>query len=271
MGNAVRLSVTVITLNEERNIGRCLDSVASVADEIVVVDSLSTDRTRKICREKGARVVRQPFLGYVEQKNFAVDQASHDHILALDADECLSEELRESILEAKADWRASGHTMNRFNNYYGQWMHHSAVYPERKLRLWDRREGKWGGTNPHDKVLMHKGGKVRHLKGNLLHYAYDTVESHVRQANHFSTIAAGAYHAEGRRSDAFQVVVHSGWRFLRDYFFRRGFLDGFAGLTACTIHAHMTFLKYAKLRTLQREQALAAASSEEPPAQGVAS
>ena len=252
MGEQVRLSVTVITFNEEKNIARCVDSVLPVADEVVVVDSLSTDATKQICLDRGVTFVEQPFLGYVEQKNFALDRATHDHVLALDADECLSDPLRDRIAEIKSDWGADGYSMNRFNNYYGTWIRHSAVYPDRKLRLWDRRKGRWGGTNPHDKVRMEPGASVRHLDVDLLHYAYDSIDSHARQANHFSNVAARAYFDEGRRSNVLKVVLNPTSRFLRDYVWRLGFLDGFEGFMVCSINAYMTFLKYAKLRDLQK-------------------
>jgi glycosyltransferase involved in cell wall biosynthesis len=252
MGERVQLSVVVITFNEERNIARCIDSVLPVADEVVVVDSLSTDRTREICLERGVTFIEQPFLGYVEQKNFALDQAANDHVLALDADECLSEPLRDRVSGIKTNWVADGYTMNRFNNYYGKWIRHSAVYPDRKLRLWDRRRGRWGGTNPHDRVEMQDGARVEHLDVDLLHYAYDSIDSHARQANHFSNVAAKAYRDAGRTSNLVKVVLNPTFRFVRDYFLKLGFLDGFYGLTICSINAYMTFLKYAKLRDLQK-------------------
>lgn len=251
MGQSVRLSVVIITHNEERNIRRCLDSVRPTADEVLVVDSGSSDRTTEICREQGVRLIEQEFLGYVEQKNFAMEHASYDHILALDADECLSEELQSQVLAVKSGWRGHGYTMNRRNNYYGAWIRRSGMYPDRKLRLWDRRQGRWGGLNPHDKVVMHNGANVGHLPGDLLHFAYDSIASHARQANRFSSIAARAYFDDGRRSSLFRVFANPSVRFLRDYLIRGGFLDGFNGLMVCSLNSYMTFLKYAKLRALQ--------------------
>lgn len=251
MGEPIRLSVVIITHNEERNIGRCLDSVRSTADEVVVVDSGSSDSTVRICRENGARLIEQEFLGYVEQKNFAVEQASYDHVLALDADECLSDELRVEVEAVKGGWRGHAFTMNRRNNYYGAWIRRSGMYPDRKLRLWDRRQGRWGGLNPHDKVVMHNGAEIAHLPGDLLHYAYDSIASHARQANRFSSIAARAYLEAGRSGSLFHVFANPTLRFVRDYVVRGGFLDGFNGLMVCSLNSYMTFLKYAKLRVLQ--------------------
>ncbi len=252
MGSPISLSVTIITLNEERNIGRCLDSVAPIADEIVVVDSASSDRTQEICRARSVRLIEQEFLGYAQQKNFATDQASYRHILSLDADECLSPDLAKLILEIKHDWTADGYTMNRHNNYYGHWMRHGSLYPDRKLRLWNRDKGRWQGTHVHEKVIMQSGAVVKHLGADLQHYAYDSIEAHVHQANRFSSLAARAYHDLGKGSTLAGLLARPVLRLCRDYFLRRGFLDGFPGFAACVINAHMTFLKYAKQRELQK-------------------
>ena len=252
MGQQIRLSVPIITYNEAANIGRCIDSVLPVADEIVVVDSLSTDRTLDICATKGVRIFEQPFLGYVEQKNFAIEQASCNHVLSLDADECLSPRLAELVATVKANWSADGFTVNRCNNYYGKWMRYGGLYPDRKLRLWDRRKGRWGGFNPHDHVLMAEGAVVTDLGADLLHYAYRSIEDHANQANRFSTIAARAYFDAGRSGTLLNVLANPAVRFLRDYFARFGFLDGFHGFMVCKIDAHMTFLKYAKLSKLHK-------------------
>ncbi len=245
----VKLSAIIITFNEERNIGRCLDSLVGVADEVVVVDSFSTDDTEKICREKGARFVQHAFEGHIEQKNWALKQASHFHILSLDADEALSEPLRASILFAKENWRHDGYTMNRLTNYCGQWIRHSGWYPDRKLRLFDRREGQWGGTNPHDRVEMNTGSTAAHLQGDLLHYSYYTVNEHVERARKYADIAARAMHAQGKRASWLNMIFSPAVKFLRNYVLKLGFLDGRAGWTICKIAAWETYLKY---RTLLR-------------------
>jgi glycosyltransferase involved in cell wall biosynthesis len=162
------LSAVIITYNEARNIGRCLDSLAGVADEIVVVDSFSTDDTERICRAHGARFVQHAFEGHIEQKNYALAQARYDWVLSLDADEALSDPLRAAILAVKVQAeRLDGYEMNRLTNYCGQWIHHSGWYPDRKLRLFDRRQGRWGGVNPHDKVLMDSRDQTGRLAGDL--------------------------------------------------------------------------------------------------------
>ena len=167
MPRSVKLSVTIITLNEETKIEGCLKSVLPVADEILVVDSGSTDRTKAICDQYPVRFLVHPFEGYVDQKNYAMQNAHFDHILSLDADERLSDELTTSILQVKDNWGdVDGYAMNRFNNYCGHWIRHCGWYPDHKIRLWDRRCARWEGTDPHDKVVMEKG-KVTRLKGDL--------------------------------------------------------------------------------------------------------
>ncbi|RLD77314.1 MAG: glycosyltransferase family 2 protein, partial [Bacteroidetes bacterium] len=149
-----KLSAVIITQNEEQNIGRCIDSLKGVADDIVVVDSGSTDNTEAICKEKGARFFYNKWEGYIEQKNFANDLAEHKYILSVDADEALSGQLRDSILEAKESLKADGYEMNRLTNYCGTWIRHGGWYPDRKLRLFHRDKFEWGGEKIHEAMVM---------------------------------------------------------------------------------------------------------------------
>ncbi len=248
----MHLSAVIITFNEERNIGRCLDSLVGVADEVVVVDSFSTDRTAEICREKGARFVQHAFAGHIEQKNYALTQAAFDHVLSLDADEALSDTLRQSILAAKADWRAEGYAMNRLTNYCGQWIHHSGWYPDRKLRLFDRRLARWGGQNPHDKIEMNAEARQERLRGDLLHYSYYSVEEHYARARRYADIAAKAMHDRGRQANWWNLAFSPAVKFLRNYVLKLGFLDGRAGWTICRIAALETWWKYRALQGLRK-------------------
>ncbi|MGW8314393.1 MAG: glycosyltransferase [Bacteroidales bacterium] len=250
----VRLSVIVITYNEERNIGRCLDSLKGVADEIVVVDSYSTDRTEEICLQYGARFIRHRFEGHIEQKNWAILQASSPYILSLDADEALSDELRASILKVRDNWTHDGYYFNRLTNYCGKWIRHTSWYPSRKLRMWDARKGRWGGFNPHDKFFLLKGSSRQFLKGDILHYSYYTVSEHLVQMNNFSTILARSYYERGRRVYFFSVVLHPLWRFIKDLIIKRGFLDGYYGFIVSVNSAHEVFLKYVKLRNIYKDE-----------------
>jgi glycosyltransferase involved in cell wall biosynthesis len=249
-----KLSATIITFNEDANIGRCLQSLQDVADEIVVVDSLSTDRTREICRSFGVRFIEHPFPGYIEQKNFALAQASHPYVLSLDADESLSEALRLNILaEKQKDFTADGYTMNRFNYYCGRWIRHGTYYPDRKLRLLRNSKGAWGGQNPHDKIIVADGSKVKHLGGDLLHHTYQSFEEHSRQMDRFSTIAAKALFDKGKASSYFKLIFHPAWAFFKGYIIKLGFLDGFEGYMIARFTALQSFLKYAKLIRLNKE------------------
>lgn len=246
------LSAIILTLNEERNIGRCLESLKGVADEVIVVDSFSTDGTEHIAREYGAIFIQQEFLGYIEQKNFALTKAKYDHVLSLDADEALSPELRASILERKANFKASGYFMNRLTNYCGQWIRHSGWYPDWKMRLFDRTRGQWKGTNPHDKFVMDKGAEQQRLDGDLYHYSYYTVEEHKQQITRFTDISAQAKYDQGVRSNWLKIVGKTIARFVKGYLLKRGFLDGYYGWLICTYSAYATYLKYVKLLRIQR-------------------
>jgi glycosyltransferase involved in cell wall biosynthesis len=249
-----RLSVVIITYNEELNIERCLDSVEHVADEIIVVDSFSVDKTPEICRARGVTFIQNPFDGYIEQKNYAVNQATYPLVLALDADEALSPALQRSVIKVKSQQNYDGYFCNRRNNYYGKWMRYTSRFPDRKLRLWDRTKGKWGGSNPHDMVVMEKGARTAIMDGELYHYPYSTISEHIAQINRFTDIAADSYYKNHIRADYLKIIVHPAWKFFREYFIRRGFLDGFHGLVVSGSASFETFLKYVKLRQLYRKK-----------------
>lgn len=254
MPEPVQLSVVIITFNEERNIGRCIDAVKDIADDIVVLDSFSTDRTAEICQSKGVRFVQHTFDGHIEQKNRAITFAKFPHILSLDADEAPDERLKQSIIAVKNNWQHDGYSMNRLTNYCGQWIRHCGWYPDTKLRLWDSRKGKWGGVNPHDRYeLTAPQATTAYLAGNILHYSYYTVEEHYRQADKFSTIAARALYVKGKRSSLLLAAIKTGAKFLRNYIIKLGFLDGHYGFVICRISAGETWQKYIKLRNLHRQ------------------
>ena len=250
----MKLSVSVITFNEQKNIARCINSVADIADEVVVVDSLSTDKTKEICLGLGVTFIEQSFLGYKEQKNFALDQVQYEYVLSLDADEALSPELLASIKKAKAEgFPAGGYTMNRRSWYCDGWIYHGYWYPDTKLRLAKRSLVNWEGINPHDKLEIVKGATVAHLDGDILHYTYYTIDEHVLQSNKFSTISAKAYFDQGKRSGILKLLINPAWAFFSSYIVNKGFLDGFNGFVISQQIAHTTFLKYAKLLQLQRQ------------------
>jgi glycosyltransferase involved in cell wall biosynthesis len=248
------ISAVIITYNEEKNIARCLDSLKGVADDVVVVDSFSTDGTERICREKGVRFVSHAFAGHIEQKNWAISQAKYPHVLSLDADEALDETLRLSVLETKKDWKHDGYFMNRLTNYCGKWIHHCGWYPDSKLRLWDSRKGQWQGINPHDEFRMTTNGSTTgFLHGDILHYSYYTREDHYKQVAYFTDILAKEFHKRGRKAPIYKLVLNPAAKFLHDYFLKLGFLDGKEGFTISRISAYATWLKYYKLRKLNHD------------------
>lgn len=247
----IQLTVAIITFNEERNIARCLDSVKEIADEILVVDSFSTDKTEEICKDYNVRFLKNPFKGHIEQKNFALQCSAHDYVLSLDADEALSPELLEQVKKVKADCKYDGYEFHRLTNYNGFWVRHCGWYPDTKLRLVKKEKAEWRGKNPHDILRMKNDEAVGFLKGDLLHYSYETISSHIQQTDKFTTIAARAAFSDGVRSSRFKIVTRPLLKFLRDYFFKRGFLDGRYGFIICCINSLSALLKYSKLYDLQ--------------------
>lgn len=251
-----KLSVTIITFNEEKNIQRCLDSVVSVADEIIVVDSFSTDKTQEICQSYQVTFVPHKFQGHIEQKNKALELASFDHVLSLDADEALSEELQKKILEEKEKgFPSKGYQFNRLTHYVDQWITHCGWYPDVKLRLVEKKGARWSGVNPHDFLTL-DSAEIKHLKGQLLHYSYNSISEHVNQTNKFTTIAAQAAFDRGVRSSVFKIVTRPLLKFLRDYFYKLGFLDGRYGFIICCINSLSALLKYSKIYDLQRGKSI---------------
>lgn len=246
-----QISVVIITYNEEKNIARCLDSVKDVADEIVVLDSFSTDNTQAICQSKGVSFYQHKFDGHIQQKNRAITYAKHPHILSLDADEALDDTLKKSILEVKSNWNKDGYYMNRLTNYCGHWVKHCNWYPDAKLRLWDSRKGEWTGINPHDKYELKEGDKnTGHLKGDILHYSYYSVEDHYKQVEYFTNIASKAFFEAGKKAPLYKLFVNPIAKFIDHYVLHLGFLDGNAGYSISKISAYATYLKYKKLRNL---------------------
>ncbi|MFI5222213.1 MAG: glycosyltransferase family 2 protein [Bacteroidia bacterium] len=256
MSEFTPISVVIITFNEEKNIARCIDSVKEIADEIVVVDSFSNDKTSEIAKSKGAKVVLNKFAGHIEQKNFAITQAKYPHIFSLDADEMADKRLCDEIKKVKENWIADGYSMNRLNNFCGQWIRHGAWYPDEKLRLWDSRKGKWSGLNPHDKFEMKKGSGEKKLQGNILHYSFRSIEELKIKTDHFSDISSQTYFEEGIRSNVFKIIFKPPVRFIRDYFFRLGILDGRNGLVIALVIAGEVKMKYRKLLRLQMNRSL---------------
>ncbi len=250
----LKISAVIISYNEEKYIGKCLDSLHRVADEIVVVDSYSQDKTKEICKTHEVKFIEHEFEGYKEQKNWAMAQAENNIVLSLDADEYLSEKLEKSIQNVKNSWEGDAYSFNRLNNYYGKWIKHSGVYPDRKLRLFDRRKGKWGGVNPHDRFILNSESTHKLLAGDLLHFVQDSIEDHLNKIRIFSTINALEYHKMRKKSSLLKILIHPSWRFFKSYFLNLGFLDGYYGFKVCSINAYLSYLKHIKIRKLNIEK-----------------
>jgi len=249
-----RLSVAIIAFNEERNIERCLLSVQGVADEIVVIDSGSKDKTEEICKKYSVRFIFHPFEGHIQQKNYAIEQCSGDYILSLDSDEALSEELKKSILSEKGKGFTSPvYTFNRLSNYCGHWVKHCGWYPDTKVRLVKKGTALWGGVNPHDELISTSPERTIHLKGDLLHYTIATREEHYKQVEFFSTIGAQEAFKKGKKSNWGIIIGKTIFKFFRDYIIKLGFLDGATGFTISRISAYATYKKYLKISHLIRE------------------
>ena len=253
MDSMNKISAVIITLNEERNIGRCLESVMPVVDDVVVLDSLSTDATKEICSHYATRFYSHPWEGYIAQKNLANSMALHDWILSIDADEALSPKLAESIMTIKEQpMEGLAFSMNRLMNYCGQWIRHGGWYPDTKIRIFDRRTVGWTGQKVHETLSLPKKTQVVHLEGDLLHYSFYTPEEHRRQIESFATLSAEEMVENGKQPSVVSACVHTGWKFFRDYFLKAGFLDGRNGWTISRTNAHGVWYKYIKARELSK-------------------
>ena len=243
------LSVVVITYNEERNIGRCLESVTDIADDIVVVDSFSTDATEAICRSRRVRFIRHPWEGYSASKNFGNGQARHDRILSIDADEALSPELRGSIADLAAKDAVLPCKFKRLTNYCGRWIRHGGWYPDIKVRVFDRTKTQWRGSI-HETLDGIDEKKALLLSGDCYHYTCYTVAEHLSQMRTFTDLMAADGFRRGKGPSLTRLIVSPVSKFFRDYCLRLGFLDGKSGLVIAALSAYATYLKYSKLRIL---------------------
>lgn len=245
------LSVVIITLNEAKNLPMCLQALDGVADEIIVVDSFSTDNTVAIAEQYGAKVYQQKWLGYAKQKNYANSLAQNAYILSLDADEVLSDKLRQSIL-AVHKWEGV-YAFSRLTNYCGSWIRHSGWYPDRKIRIFPRDEALWEGDFVHETLSVPPHVAVHSLAGDLLHYSYHSHADHYKQIDKYSTLHAQAMHARGQPASWIKRFISPVFKFFKTYFLQLGFLDGSAGYYIAKISAIAVRMKYKKLKALNSE------------------
>ncbi|HEX5635869.1 MAG TPA: glycosyltransferase family 2 protein [Gammaproteobacteria bacterium] len=240
-----KISACIISFNEEKKIEDCLKSLQPVVDEIIIVDSLSTDNTLAIAGKYTDRIFHQKFLGHIEQKNLAVSKAEHDWVLSLDCDERLTPELQQSILAIKNNLEAAdAYCMHRKTFYVYRWLNH-CWYPDTKTRLFNKNTAHWGGTNPHDRIIT-RGKNIRLLKGDIQHYSFSSISEHLKTIDKFTEIGADELIKKGKRFSIFSPLTHASWTFIKLYFIKRGFLDGFAGLVVSVLSYMHVFVKYTK-------------------------
>lgn len=242
----MKISATIITHNEERNLSRAIESLRC-ADEILVVDSGSSDRTLQIAEKLGARVIDSPWPGYAKQKNLAAERAENDWILSLDADESLSEALEAEIWQLKKSGpQYDAYTMPRLARYLGRWIRHSGWYPDRKVRLYHRDKAQWVGDFVHESVKV--DGSLGHMEGNLLHFTCESLAEHMKTMDRYTTLAAEQIVASRQKVTWGRLLFEPPWTFLNTYVVKAGFLDGVEGLAIANMAALYNFLKYAKAR-----------------------
>ena len=249
------LSVVLITQNAAAQLPECLASVA-FADEVVVVDSGSTDGTTEVAARYGARVVMKEWLGFGRQKQFAVEQAAHDWVLCLDADERVSPELAASVVRALQTPATPVYRMARCNRFLGRWLRHGEGYPDWSLRLFDRRHARWSDDNVHEKVIyaVPPGTPLGTLTGDLMHESGEDLGRYLEKQNRYTALAAQELHRRGQRAGLAEITLSPLLRFFKFYVLRLGFLDGMPGLVHISIGCMNSFMKYAKLMELQRNQ-----------------
>ena len=244
----MKITATIITLNEERNIARAIESLRC-CDEIFILDSGSVDRTVELAEKLGARVIEAGWRGYAGQKNWAAEQATHDWILSLDADEALSEALEAEIWNLKKNGpQYDAYTMPRLAQYLGRWILHSGWYPDRKVRLYHRAKAKWIGDVVHESVQA--DGRVGHLQANILHFTCDSLSEHLKSLDRYTTLAAQDLAARHVPIGLWRLLLDPPWTFVKTYFLQRGFEDGLEGVIIAYMAAFYTFLKYSKARNM---------------------
>ncbi len=250
-----KISACIISFNEENKLEDCLKSLQGIVDEIIIVDSFSTDKTLEIAARYTDKIFQQKFLGHIEQKNLAVEKAGFDWILSLDCDERLSQELRKSILAIKDGLdnndmdnnntrQADAWSMPRKTFYVYRWLNH-CWYPDVKTRLFNRKTARWGGTNPHDHIIT-DGKNIVRLQGDLYHYSFDSISDHLKTIDSFTEIGADEIIRKKKPVHVWSPLTHASWTFLKLYLIKRGFLDGFAGLVVSVLSYMHVFIKYSK-------------------------
>lgn len=248
----MKISATIITLNEERNIERCIRSLQDSVDEIIVLDAFSTDRTEEICRALNVRFEQRTWDGYAASKNYLNSLAQYDYILSIDADEALDDKLKRSIAAIKAEKNPQVYSLNRLTNYCGKWIRHSGWYPDVKPRLFPKEGSRWDGEYVHEELIVSDDLKIVQLEGHLEHYSYYSFTDHKARADRYSALTAKKLYAKGKKASAFKPYLSAIGRFVSMYFIKCGFLDGKMGFKIAWISAQSNVFKYNELIRLNR-------------------
>ena len=248
-----KLSVVIITFNEARNIERAILSVKNIADEIIVVDSFSTDETASICKKHKVSFHQRKWTGYSDQKNHANNLAQFDTIFSLDADEAVDSELEKEILELKSNGFNDLYVVNRLVNYCGKWIKHSTWYPDKKTRIFPKEVANWEGEFVHEELTFSKSLPKIELKGHLKHYTYYNFKEHRERADKYSYLTAKKMHNKGNKANVIKPYLSATARFVSMFIIHLGFLDGYLGFKIAQISAQSNIVKYKELRRLNNE------------------
>jgi len=246
------LSTVIITFNEEEKIERCIRSAWEVSDEVLILDSFSTDKTLEIAQSLGAKIYQNEFLGFIKQRGLSIEKAQHDFVLALDADEYLDEELKEAIIKVKTHPTADCYQLNRMSSLAGHWLRWGTWYPHRIIRLFDRKQAIASGNPPHDRVEALAGAQIKNLKGRLMHEAYDSVEDRMIGMRKHALTAAHHRHDLGQGSFWTKVYLKTFWKFFHEFIIRMGFFDGYYGYIAALSNAKYIYIRESKLIELSK-------------------
>lgn len=251
----MKISAVILTKNEETNIARAIDSCLTFCDEILVIDSGSTDKTQAVCESyPEVKFIATEWRGFSETKNFGNKHATGDYILSIDADEALDHKLQQSILNIKSQLNGA-YQFKRLTNYCGQWIHHSGWRPDYQMRLFPRLNTKWNSSLVHEKVILPDDVKIQTLPGDLLHYSYKNISEHLKKLDTYSTLGAQMVLKKDKtRFLVLQAIFRSKFKFFRTYFLKRGFLDGFNGFLISALGAFVVFLKYIKAAQAYRQR-----------------
>jgi len=255
-----KISSVVITYNAAAIIGKCIDALKTVSDEIIIIDSFSTDTTPEICKQKETIFIQHQWLGYGTQKNFGISKASYNYILSIDADEIISDELATSIVKEKQSGLQGQYSLFRINYYYIKFSKHGASGPGAKVRLFNKNNARWNEREVHETLIIHKEEKIKQLRGYLLHYSYRSISHQIEKINNYTTLGAKELYKKGKKHFLLKMIFGPPVNFILNYFIRFGFLDGVHGFVLSCFAAHESFVKYAKLWEMEKKEKMAAAN-----------